>query len=384
MKSAFSANTAAALLAALLPLTAALAQTAPQARPKTAGETFKNVTTSTLKGLTVDDFLGAMGVMAGALAWDCSNCHPGAGFDAVNWVSDKMPTKVIARRMIEMVATINKTNFGGAQKITCWTCHRGQETPATELTMEKLYGAPNEEPETVIPRDPKGPAPEQILDQYISALGGAQALSGLTSFIATGTQNGGYTHVQGGGRSQIFARAPDQRTVTTTFPEEPERGEQTRAFNGEVGWINTPRSVLGEYQVTGTELDGQKLEAELAFPGQIKTIMTNLRTGYDDNIDGHPVHVVQGTGPRGLLATLFFDKQTGLLRRLIRYGKTPVGRISTQVDYDDYRAVNGIKFPFTFTFSWLDGRDGFQLTDVKTNVPIDQAVFGRPKHATKN
>jgi hypothetical protein len=94
--------------------------------------------------------------------------------------------------------------------------------------------------------------------------------------------------------------------------------------------------------------------------------------------------VVQGTGPRGLLATLYFDKQTGLLRRLIRYGKTPVGRISTQVDYDDYRAVNGIKFPFTFTFSWLDGRDGFQLTDVKTNVPIDQAVFGRPKRAVKN
>jgi photosynthetic reaction center cytochrome c subunit len=394
MKSRFSAS----ILAALLTTTAALAQTpapkksAPKAAtpaathpgPKTAGETFKNVTTSTLKGLTVDDFLGAMGVMAGALAWDCSNCHPGAGFDAVNWVSDKMPTKVIARRMIEMVATINKTNFSGAQKITCWTCHRGQETPATELTLDKLYGTPNEEPETVIPRDPKGTPPDQILDKYISALGGAQALSGLTSFIATGTQNGGYTHVQGGGRFQIFARAPDQRTVTTTFPESPERGDQTRAFNGEVGWINTPRSVLGEYEVTGTELDGQKLEAELAFPGQIKTVLTNLRTGYDDNINDHPVHVVQGTGPRGLLATLYFDKETGLLRRLIRYGKTPVGRISTQVDYYDYRDVNGIKFPFAFTFSWLDGRDGFQLTEVKTNVPIDQAVFGRPKRAVKN
>ena len=106
---------------------------------KTAGETFKNVTTATLKGLTVDDFLGAMGVMAGALAWDCSNCHPGAGFDSVNWVADTMPTKVIARRMIDMVAAINKTNFGSAQMITCWTCHRGQEKPATELTLDHLY-----------------------------------------------------------------------------------------------------------------------------------------------------------------------------------------------------------------------------------------------------
>src|SRR5579862_7875223 len=146
--------------------TPAFAQTAAPAKPKTAGEAFKNVTTSTLKGLTVDDFLGAMGVMAGALAWDCSNCHPGAGFDAVNWVSDSMPTKVRARQMIEMVAAINKQNFGGAQEITCWTCHRGQEKPATELTLDKLYSSPNDEPETVVPRDPKGTPAEQVLDKY--------------------------------------------------------------------------------------------------------------------------------------------------------------------------------------------------------------------------
>ena len=359
------------------------AQATP-ARPKTAGETFKNVTTSTLKGLTVDDFLGAMGVMAGALAYDCSNCHPGAGFDGVDWVSDKLPTKVIARRMVEMVATINKANFNSAQKVTCWTCHRGQENPATELQLDKLYGPPNDEPETVVPRNPRGTAPEAILDKYISVLGGANALSKLTSFVATGTQNGGYERVSGGGRAQIYAQFPDKRTVVVSFPEAAARGDQTRATDGNVGWINTPRSVLGEYQVTGTELDGEKLEAELAFPGQIKKVLTNLRTGFDETLDGHPVQVVQGNGPRDLLVTLYFDKQSGFLRRLIRYGKTPVGRISTQVDYDDYRDVNGIKFPFKFTFSWLDGRDGFQLSEVKTNVPIDAAVFGRPRRAVKN
>jgi photosynthetic reaction center cytochrome c subunit len=369
------------------------AQTAPKAPPaasgtaqKTAGETFKNVTTSTLKGLTVDDFLGAMGVMAGALAYDCSNCHPGAGFDAVDWVSDKMPTKVIARRMVEMVATINRTNFGNAQAnmVTCWTCHRGQEKPATELALDKLYGPPNDDPETVIQKNNAGPAPEAILDKYIAALGGAPKLAQLTSFIATGTQNGGYVRVQGGGVFQIFGKAPDQRTVLISFPASPDRGNQTRAYDGKIGWINTPRSVLGEYQVTGTELDGQRLEAELAFPGQIKQVLTNLKTGFDETIDGHSVQVVQANGPRNLLLTLYFDKQSGLLRRLIRYGKTPVGRISTQVDYDDYRDVDGIKFPFKFQFSWLDGRDGFQINDVKVNAPIDPAVFGRPKKATKN
>src|SRR5579872_2434169 len=75
---------------------------------QTSGEYYKNVTTSTLKGLTPSDFLGAMGVMTAAVGYDCSNCHPGAGTDSMDWVTDSNPKKVTARKMVEMVAAINK------------------------------------------------------------------------------------------------------------------------------------------------------------------------------------------------------------------------------------------------------------------------------------
>jgi hypothetical protein len=368
----FSPNTAAQTAAATA-----------QAKPKTAGETFKNVTTSTLKGVAVDDFMATMGVMAAALGYDCENCHQHAGFDTVNWADDTLPTKVMARKMIEMVAVINRTNFGGAQFVTCWTCHHGREVPATSIALDRLYDVANDEKDDIILRDPMGVPAAQILDKYIASLGGAERLSRLTSFIVTGKQNGGYAQVQGGGVFQIFAKAPDQRTVRVTFPEAPDRGEQTRAYDGRVGWINIPRSVLGEYEVTGTELDGLRFEAQLAFPGQIKQVLTNLRTGFPESVRDRLCDVIQGSGPRGLLVTLYFDKQTGLLRRIVRFGQSPVGRISTQVDYDDYRDVDGIKFPFEFVFSWLDGRDGFNVTEVKTNVPIDPNVFGRPRQATR-
>src|ERR1041385_407916 len=71
-------------------------------KPPTSGEVYKNVTTSTLKGLTPSDFLGAMGVMAAALGYDCADCHIGAGTDRVNWEFDT-PKKKTARRMVEMV-----------------------------------------------------------------------------------------------------------------------------------------------------------------------------------------------------------------------------------------------------------------------------------------
>jgi hypothetical protein len=89
--------------------------------------------------------------------------------------------------------------------------------------------------------------------------------------------------------------------------------------------------------------------------------------------------VVQGTSAKGILATMYFDKQSGLLVRMIRYSRSPVGRIPTQSDYADYRDVGGIKFPFQYTYSWLDGKDAFKLTDVKTNVAIDAAKFNKPQ-----
>ena len=43
-----------------------------------------------------------------------------------------------------------------------------------------------------------------------------------------------------------------------------------------------------------------------------------------------------------------------------------------------YRDVGNIKFPFHWTFAWLDGQDNFEFSDVKLNVQIDQAKFGQP------
>ena len=88
--------------------------------------------------------------------------------------------------------------------------------------------------------------------------------------------------------------------------------------------------------------------------------------------------MLQGNGPGGLIATLYFDKQSGLLVREVRYGKSPIGRVPTQIDYGDYRDVDGIKMPFRWTFAWLNGRDSIELKEVQTNIPIDEAKFGRP------
>jgi hypothetical protein len=352
---------------------------APAAAPKTgpsAGEYFKNVTTPSLKVLPVADFMTSMGVISADLGLDCADCHPGAGTDHVNWTIDTAP-KIRARKMIEMVGAINKTNFNGAQMVTCWTCHHGRMTPASSITLDKLYGTPNDEHDDLVTQAPGEPTGAQVIDKYIAAIGGAQKLAGITSFIATGTSLG-YEGLGGGGAFQIFAKAPDMRTTSITFKDHPERGDSTRTYNGKTGWVKQPRAAVAEYEYTGSELDGVRMDALLLFPGNLKTDLKGLRTNTAD-LGDKDAELVQGSGPGGTLVTLYFDKKTNLLVRYVRFTKTPAGRAPVQIDYDDYRDVNGVKFPFKYTFSWLDGKDTFEIKDVKTNVTIDPAIFGKPK-----
>lgn len=356
----------------------ASAQGPASASGKTAGQYFKNVTTSTLKELSVDDFLASMGVISAALGFDCADCHPNAGTDQANFVIDTTLAKRTARRMIEMVATINRTNFADVQRVTCWTCHHGHEIPTTTIGLDNLYASPPREDEDIVPPGVGQPPVDEILDKYLAAIGGAQRLAGVTSFIATGTSIG-YGEFGGDGDFTIYAKAPNQRTTLITFKDHPDRGDSVWAFDGRTGWIKTPRGLLGEYELVGGELDGARLEAQMAFPGQIKQVLNNWRVGLRRTIGNRDFLVVQGTGPRGLLATLYFDPQSYLLVRLVRYAPSPVGRVPIQIDYSDYRDVGGIKFPFEYKFSWLDGRYTAKLKEIKTNVAIDAAKFGQPK-----
>ena len=354
---------------------AAQGQAVASTTGKKAGEAFKNVTTSTLKELSVDDFVASMGLISANLGLDCADCHPNAGTDKADFVIDT-PRKVTTRRMVEMVATLNRTNFAGIQRVTCWTCHHGRITPATTISLDAWYDAPNLELDDAVRQENGQPSADQVLDKYIQAVGGAQRLAGLTSFVATGSAMG-YGDLGGNADFTLLAKTPNQRATLISY-KDTQRPASVWAFDGRAGWIKTPRGLLGDYELIGSELDGARLEAQLSFPGQIKQALTNWRGAALRSIGDRDYVVVQGSGPRGFLATLYFNPATGLLSRLVRYGPSPIGRMPTQIDYADYRDVGGIKFPFEYKFMWLDGRYTAKLTKVETNVAIDATKFGRP------
>jgi hypothetical protein len=175
---------------------------------------------------------------------------------------------------------------------------------------------------------------------------------------------------------EIFAKAPGQRTTIIHTLS----GDSTTVVDGRSGWIAAPEAErpLPLLALTGQELDGVMLEAELFFPSRIKQSLTNWRVGQSVLINDREVQPAQGVTARGATVTLCFDVETGLLSRLVRFSASPVGRLVTQIDYADYREVAGVKMPFRWTVTWLGGRSVFEMSEVRPNVPIEETRFAKP------
>jgi photosynthetic reaction center cytochrome c subunit len=340
-------------------------------KPQMAEDVFKNV--QVMKGIPVDEFMNTMGVFSAALGMSCEDCHASNDSKWENYALDTSPKKRMARRMVQMVTTINKDNFGGRQMVTCWSCHRGSDRPKITPDLATLYDRPDEA-DDVITAAPNGPSADQILDKYIQAIGGAQRAAALKSFVAKGT-SAGYGPEGTPRPVEIYAKAPNQRTTIIHT----QNGDSITVFNGRSGWIAAPLRPLPVLELSGSSLEGVRLDAELAFAAGIKQTLAKWRVGFPVTINDREAQVIQGTAPGGSLATFYFDSESGLLVRTVRYSDSIVGRTPTQIDYSDYRDVAGVKMPFRFTMAWLDGKERFELTDVQANAAIEDAKFARPK-----
>jgi outer membrane lipoprotein-sorting protein len=348
------------------------AQVPPEQKSAMAEQAFKNI--RVLKGIPVDQFMATMGFFSASLGETCTDCH--SAESGGNWdkYADDNPRKNTARGMIAMMNAINKNYFGGRREITCYSCHRGVERPDVTPNLADLYGPPpSKEPDEL--RDPavKGTSADQILDRYIQAIGGAERLAKLTSFVAKGIY-------QGYGDEKypmdVFVKAPNQfSTVIHTAA-----GDSTTTYNGSAGWIAGPATErpVALLELTDGDLAGAKLDAAVWFPAQIKLALTQWRAASSTTIDGHEVQMIQGTGDGRYPVNLYFDSKSGLLARMVRYSESPVGLNPTQIDYADYREVSGVRMPYRVIVTWLDGKSTTEFSEIQPNVPIEAARFARP------
>jgi hypothetical protein len=233
------------------------------------------------------------------------------------------------------------------------------------------YGGVPDDPNAMVIFPNRQASADQVFDKYIQALGGAARVASVTSFVARGTYSGFNT---GGGEVpvEIFARAPDQRTQIVRTPG----GDDVKTYDGRNGWAAEEWRPVPLMTLTGGNLTGVRVEALMSFPAGIRQAFSQWQVS-STTIDDHDVQILQGTNPGQPPVNLYFE-ESGLLVRLVRWNRTAVGTVPTQIDYADYREVAGVKMPFRTIVTWTDGQNTVALSEVRPNVPIDAARFARP------
>ena len=343
------------------------AQEPKSARQRAAGqkraeEQFKNI--QALKGVPADQLIPAMQFISASLGVECEFCHLHDKMDS----DDKKPKK-IARQMITMMLDIDKANFEGRLEVTCYTCHRGAAMPVSipAIKDEEMAGpgAPGKKSEET----PALPKPEELLDKYLAAAGGAAAVEKIT----TREQKG---KLMAFGRqsfpAEVYSKAPDKRVSVMHLKD----GDSVTAFDGQRGWLSVPGRPA--HMMSASENNSARLDADLHFPVHVKTLYPKFKVDNGEKIDGHDTYLVMGYEEGRPPLRLYFDTQTGLLLRLIRYAQSPLGLNPTQIDYADYHEADGVKVPFRWTVSRPGNHFTIQVEEIKQNVPVDDAKFAAP------
>jgi photosynthetic reaction center cytochrome c subunit len=266
-----------------------------------------------------------MNAIADSLGVRCDYCHVRNAPDPTKtwslaggwvWDRDDKPQKAVAKAMMRMVADINEGQFRGRAIVSCYTCHRGSVAAATFPPL------PPREYET-------GPAPVDVV-------------------------------LKGGDRFRATLRMPPD-------------GPSIQAVNGDSGWIANDRASRA---LQPGEL--ARLRRAAQRYGVVKVDRpANLRISGIDRIGDRDVHVAMSELDARTHMILFFDAATGLLLRERMTTDTTFTPLQEQIDYEDYRNIDGVMLPFRIRSS-----DGSPFdtsvkvfTSIQHDVAIDDATF---------
>jgi len=220
---------------------------------------------------------------------------------------------------------------------------------------------------------PAQPTIDQILDNYVRAIGGEQNIKRFDPLSVKGT-----LVIKGkNGTFEVYSKAPN-KAVSSMQVIENASWKMSEGFDGSVGWFSTPQT--GVRLKSGQELSIAARSADYYGVLKLKEFYPKMTLRGEQLIGNRQSYVVEADPGDGSLKRMYFDLETGLLLRSDLEADSTQGRRISAWYYEDYRDVDGIKYAFTRRQpDPTSGDTVYRATEVRFGVPIEDSRFTRPE-----
>jgi len=324
---------------------------APAARSLSPSEpaehVFKNI--RVLKGMPAGELQGAMSFIASSLGVDCDYCHDQA-FD-----SDQAKAKLRAREMILMVRQINEQTFHGQNVVNCFTCHQGGLKPvsmASVLALRAPRPAASAENSSAAPALP---SVQQVLDKYVTALGGQEALDRIKTRVIRTAPLGRPSSDKS--LDEVTQKAPGKVAIL----HQSEGYTLWAGSDGKRAWAHdSEKSYWG--LLNGSELQSVMRDSEMYAGSRLRSDYSNVKVTGTESVADRNAYVIAGTSPEGTREKFFFDAAGGLLLKRHIEEPTTFGWFPLDFSYEAYREVDGVKIPFVVRLASAGGAFGVRTS----------------------
>lgn len=215
------------------------------------------------------------------------------------------------------------------------------------------------------------PSADEVLEKYIKAIGGKEAIEKMTSRVSIGTME--IEAMNMSGSVQMFEKAPNKNAMVLELPG---FGKINNVYDGSKGYATDPMSGLRE--LSGAELAAAQREADIYAPLNMKKNYKSLVVKSKEKVGAADAYLVIATPNEGEAEKMYFDANTGLLIRQDSERESPQGKMAVEMYLDDYKVVGGLKFPHSVRQVTPMFSATIKLTEVKVNVPVEDTHFAKP------
>jgi len=233
--------------------------------------------------------------------------------------------------------------------------------------QEKKADAPKPDPKPAAAL----PTVDEILDKYVKAVGGKEAIEKVTSRVEKGTFE--LPAFGASGTIETYAKAPNKTALVIEIGG---FGKVENVFDGTKGWSSDPQSGLRE--LNGTELAMTRRDADLHRSLKLKSQYTKMEVIGKDKVGDSEAYVVVATPSEGKPEKLYFDAKSGLLTRMDVEAETPQGAMAFQIYLQDYKPIDGVQVPHTLRRESEAFGMVIKYTEVKHNVAVEDTKFNKP------